>query len=185
MFHLGGELNVPAFFSSLLLLAGSLGFYAVYRLRRPERGRDGHWLVLACLFAFLALDEWASLHEMWVRPVRQTFDTSGIFYYAWVIPYGIGVVALGIYVLPRLLRLPKEPRTLFFLAAGIYLFGAMGMEFVEGYLAGTRSWIVALAVLIEETFEMLGLVTLFLAQARLLLADAPGIRVRFEPGPLG
>lgn len=182
MFLLHEEANVPTVFSAGLLGVGGLGFYLLDRWVPRAREGERHWLVLTGVFVFLALDEAIKLHELWVSPVRSALNTSGIFYYAWVIPYGIGIIVLGIYLLPRLLRLEREIRFLFFAAAGVYVFGAMGMEFVEGYFAGTESLILGIAVTVEESFEMIGLVTLLYAQMRLLEARSVELRIRFETG---
>jgi hypothetical protein len=64
----------------------------------------------------------------------------------------------------------------------VFVFGAMGMEFVEGYFAHTESLVLAVAVTVEESFEMIGLVILLYAQMRLLAENSVELRIRFLAG---
>ena len=71
LFDLGREHNIPSFVSSALFVAGSLGFFTIYRLEKSTEQAHGHWLALAAIFVFLAIDEWFSIHERLVLPVRE------------------------------------------------------------------------------------------------------------------
>jgi hypothetical protein len=66
------------------------------------------WFWLGIIFLFLAFDEAASVHEILVGILKNIFTFSGYFYYAWIVPYGMGLVVLaGIYV-PFFKDLPKK-----------------------------------------------------------------------------
>ena len=81
-------------------------------------------------FVVMAFDEGWSIHETLVNPIRSLLGSSrlGIFYFAWVVP-GIAIVlALGLYFLGFLRRLPGLTRRQFILAAALFLGGAIGME---------------------------------------------------------
>jgi len=47
------------------------------------------WAILAAIFLFFSIDEISSIHESLTAPVREIFNTSGLLFFAWVIPYGI------------------------------------------------------------------------------------------------
>ena len=171
-FYMNYEQSVPAYFSASLLMASALLFYFLHRSSGETPVRH-HWLILSLVFLFLAVDEATGLHELLIQPVRTLLGTSGVFAYAWVIPYGIGVILLGLYLLPRIVRLHAFVRLLFFLSAAIYVSGALGMEMLAGHtgLDGhTRSLAFEILTTTEELMEMSGLILLIYAQLVLLRA---------------
>jgi hypothetical protein len=155
------ELAIPAWYSSLLfLLPGLLGF-AIARLRRHAGDRfHAHWLVLGLIFTFLALDEATAVHEQFIGHFREQFSTSGALLHAWIIPYGIAVIALGVLYLPFLRALPRRTRVLMIGSAAIFLAGAIIMEMAGGY-AWDRHPVRGIPIIaimaVEETLEMTGL----------------------------
>ncbi len=48
------------------------------------------------IYTFLAIDETAQIHEKLIAPIRVAFGLTGALYFAWVIPYGIGVLVLAL-----------------------------------------------------------------------------------------
>ena len=71
------ETNVPTWWSAMLLLASAAtaGFLArAARSAGDDRWPD--WLALAVLFAAMAADEAASLHELLQKPLRAALDPS-------------------------------------------------------------------------------------------------------------
>jgi hypothetical protein len=172
LFFIDGEGNLPAIYSTLLFLLNAGLFLMVGK----AAGRAGDprkiWLVLSIVFVFLALDESISIHERLIDPLRATWNVTGIFYYAWIIPYGSGVVLLSIFAFPLFWRMPKRIRFWFGLSAAIYLSGAIGLEMISGkYLVMMNEnkdivWI--LMVTLEETLEMAGLIILTYALLLLL-----------------
>ena len=186
LFFLDGEGNLPAIFSTWLFLINA----ALFLMVRQAAGRAGDsqkiWLVLAIVFVFLALDESISIHERLIDPLRQALDATGVFYYAWIIPYGIGVVLLAIVAIPVFWRMPKRIRFWFGLSAVIYLFAAIGLEMVSGkYLVMMNEnkdivWI--LMVTLEESLEIAGLIILVYALLLLLRNTYNGFMI-IMPGP--
>jgi hypothetical protein len=172
LFFIDGEGNIPAIFSTWLFLINAALFLIVWK----AAGRAGEskkiWLVFSLVFVFLALDESISIHERLINPLRQALDATGIFYYAWIIPYGIGVVLLAIFAIPVFWRMQKRIRFWFGLSAVIYLFAVIGLEMISGkYLVSMNEnkdivWI--LMVTLEESLEMAGLIMLAYAQLLLL-----------------
>ena len=133
LFNINGEANIPAWFSSCILLLSSflLGLIAICK----KMNRDSyilHWSVLSFIFLCLSLDETAILHEMSVKPLRSIFHLGGFFYYGWIIPAGIAVVVTGLAYLRFLINLPQKTKRLFLIAACIFVGGAIGLEAFSG-----------------------------------------------------
>jgi hypothetical protein len=172
LFDFGQERNLPTLFSTcLFLISGSL-FFAVVVASWRSGERCTAWLFLSIVFCFLALDEFSSLHERLTGPVREALNTSGFFYFAWVVPYGVGAGLIAILVLPTFVRLGHGLTFWFALAALIFLAGAVGFEMLGGmYYHGIDDrldlWY-ALIRTLEETCELAGLVVLVYALLLLL-----------------
>jgi len=164
LFDLDEEYNIPTFFSvTLLLMAGSLlAAIALLTGTRPLSDLS-KWLTLSLGFFCMAYDEAFLVHERLIHPVRSLLGNSslGIFYYAWVIPGAALVFLLALFYLKFLLRLPVKTRFRFVLAAGLYLGGCIGFEFVGGWYAesnGVQSLTYNLITTVEESLEMTGLI---------------------------
>ena len=151
-----------------MLLVTCATLLAVIALRSAGHGRDAiHWKSLAVLFLFLALDEDASLHELLIDPVREVLPASGVLRFAWVVPYGLAVLAIGVLYLRFVLSLRTRTRNLFIVAGALYIAGALGFELLGGWYMSrhddledlTYSFIVAG----EEVLEMTGLVAFIYA----------------------
>ena len=162
LFHLDRERNIPTFFSALLLLFSAILLVSIYWfMAKGEQHDRRYWLLLAILFLGLSVDESCSLHERLIDPVRAVVGVNPWFYYAWIIPAGIFLVGLGIYLIGFLWRLPTDTRIRFLVAGTIYVGGAIGIEIVGGYYVffhdkDTLSYNLIAAV--EETMEMIGVV---------------------------
>jgi hypothetical protein len=185
LFFLDGEGNVPAIFSTWLFLLNAVIFLIVWKAACLSGDSHKIWLFLSSVFVFLALDESISIHERLINPLRQALGATGIFYYTWIIPYGIGVVLLAIVAIPVFWRMQKRIRFWFGLSAATYLFATIGLEMISGkYLVMMNEqkdivWI--FMVTLEESLEMVGLIILVYAQLLLLrdkyngfLIDMPG-----------
>jgi hypothetical protein len=172
LFFFDGEGNLPAIFSTWLFLINAVLFLIVRKAAGLAGDSPKLWLVLSSLFVFLAIDESISIHERIIDPLRQALGATGIFYYTWIIPYGIGVVLLSIFAIPVFWRMQKKIRFWFGLAAADYLFAAIGLEMISGkYLVMMNEqkdivWI--LMVTLEELLEMVGLIILVYALLLLL-----------------
>jgi hypothetical protein len=185
LFFLDGEGNVPAIFSTWLFLLNAVIFLIVWKA--AGRSGDSHkiWLFLSSVFVFLALDESISIHERLIDPLRQALGATGIFYYAWIIPYGVGVVLLAIVAIPVFWRMQKRIRFWFGLSAATYLVATIGLEMISGkYLVMMNEqkdivWI--FMVTVEESLEMVGLIILVYAQL-LLLRDKHNGFLIYMPG---
>jgi hypothetical protein len=96
-FDLNGEGNVPAYYSALQIAFAALLLAVIARAKRAGRDRYArHWVVLCVIFIFLSFDEAAELHERLREPMLARFELTGIWVYAWYIPYGILVALFGV-----------------------------------------------------------------------------------------
>lgn len=75
---------------SVALLGGSAVLLLILALAARKRGgddaRDARWWGgLVVVFAFMAADEAAGIHESLIVPLRRALHTSGALYFAWVV----------------------------------------------------------------------------------------------------
>lgn len=130
------EHNFPTWFSVMLLALSMLLLLLIYLHHRNNRDKDAHyWLVLSFIFLFLSMDEMVQVHEEVARILRPELgeNVPAIFYWAWVIPYGIFALLSGLYFLRFVIGLPAGTRRLFILSAVLFIGGALGLELIEGY----------------------------------------------------
>jgi hypothetical protein len=117
---------------------------------------------LYAVFVFLAVDEVAQIHEIFIiKDISRMLP--GIFYSVWVIPYGIALIIFAQKYWKFTRDLPNQTRFHFILAAILYIGGALGMEMVGSYwtdLEGQQNLIYALMATLEEVMEMMGIIVL-------------------------
>jgi hypothetical protein len=156
---LWSENNLPTFYSSMSLLFCGLLLYLISLSEQQSGGKFVlYWLGLAAIFTFLSVDEMLMIHDR-ISDKLRALGASGAFYFAWVIPYGIATVGLGIIYLRFLLNLTPQTRALFIMAAVCYVGGALGFEMIgaiEYEKVQNRTLLMDVYNLIEETLEMVG-----------------------------
>ena len=166
LFDFDAEMNFPTFYSSITLVFTSVLLTVIAYCQKQTGGKFKAWVGLVLIFLFLAIDEFGSLHERLEAPFYRLMRTYGflemskIFFYAWVIPVGAVVCALGIIYLPFLFKLPRKTMIMFMISGGIYVGGAMGLEILGGIqerLHGTENLTYLLLAMIEEIMEMTGI----------------------------
>ena len=178
LFDLSHEANIPAWFSSNLLLAGAIVAGLVSAATRGAHGQG--WKGIALVMAFFSLDEIAGFHERFVIPQEYIGPYGSIRNITWVF---VGVVVTGALValfLRTVLASPPPIRRAVLVAGAIYAGGALGMETIGGIWAlrhGEVNWVHATCVMMEEGGEMLG-ATLFLDAGLRYLETLGGISVR-------
>ncbi len=153
LLSLSYEGNLPTWYSaSLLVLCGGV-LAVIASAAKSDRWR---WWLLSVGFFYISFDETVGIHEA----VDAMFEnTSGIFYFGWVLPAAAIVAVLGILYLPFLRRLPRASRRRFVLSGAIYLTGALFLELPLGLWtehAGNENLVYAAIDLIEESLEMIG-----------------------------
>ena len=159
-FDLDHESNIPTFFSSILLLASSGLLFLAYSTEMDTSKRK-YWLLLSVIFLSLSADEYLSVHEKMIKPMRELLGTSPLYYFAWIIPVIPMLIGLGIYLLRFLRSLPQPIMRLFLLSAALYVSGAIGVELLGGYYVYYNSkdtFSYALIVSLEESLEMIGVI---------------------------
>ncbi len=181
-FNLDGEVNLPTVYSTALLWSNAL-LVACIAWAGKEEGRvnRGYWLGLVLAFLFMGFDESVMLHERTMGVVRETLNTSGVLFFAWVIPYTAFTIAFVLFYRRFFFRLPKDTRKHIAIAAVLYLAGAIGIELWSG------SWISVhgrdgvyyyIFVTIEESLEMLGSIAFIYAFARHIDLHIPKLFLR-------
>lgn len=183
LFDLDKEKNIPTLYSSVSILFCSF-LLAIIAFARKKNGKhDFHyWIGLAVIFLFLSFDEFTSIHERLIRPLRSALNTSGFFYFAWVIPYGISVIIFLLLYLRFMINLPARIRLLFILAGLIFISGAIGLELVGGYYCELkeeqRDLTYVIITTFEETLEMVGILIFIYALMLYIDSELNGIYLR-------
>lgn len=162
LFDFDSESNIPTYFSSFILLFSAV-LLKIIALFEKNRGNlfSYKWSFLSLIFLFLSIDEASSTHELFILPLREKFNLSGIFYYSWIILGIIFVLLLFIFYYQFLFTLPKETRNKFITAGVVYLTGAIAFEMIGGYyidLNPGKDLIYAVITSFEESLEMLGVI---------------------------
>jgi hypothetical protein len=152
LFSLSYERNVPTWYATVLLFACSA---LLAQIARRAPSHRAHWWALSAIFAYMSLDEAIEIHEHLGRFV----EGEGVLYFAWVIPAGVVVLALGLAYLPFVRALEPKSRRRFLLAGALYVGGALLMELPLGYWTdrhGDDNLGYGLIDFVEETMELAG-----------------------------
>lgn len=160
-FDFDTEFNFPTYFSSFNLLFGAVILLLISNYDKNEKLTKKLWFLLSLIFLGLSMDEFMGIHERISEMIRTYFNTSGVFYYAWVIPYGIFALVIGLLFYVYVLRkLPARIRNLLILSGVVFLSGAVGMEMISSVLRVSHNEFdltTALLYTVEETLEMVGI----------------------------
>ena len=182
-FSLDGEANVPAWFSSALLLSAAalLALVAVDAFLRRERWAR-HWTGLSLVYVLLSLDETAEIHERIGSWLRAHLDLHGPLHYAGVIPALALAAFVGIAFLRFLRALPRVTRVGIVVAAALYVFGAAGVEAMSGWWAESHQGSTALLLVstVEENLEMAGTTIFILVVLHYLARFGRPVSLRAE-----
>ena len=192
--YLGAETSLPHWLSTILLLACAVALLAVGVV---TVGRDRiRWIGLGVIFVALSLDEAAALHDL-ASPVF-----SGVFVwlghavggpftalarkpnYGWEIPGALFALVVAAAYVPFLQRLPARIRWLSVAAGVLYVGGAVGIDFLEGWysgLYGPKNPTFVALVTAEETLEMVGAALFLYAVLSHAEATLGEIRFGFSP----
>lgn len=160
MFNFNTEQNIPTLFSFLILGISSCLLFFIAKSNKNTKQDFKYWLFLGFVFMFLAVDEAVSIHEIIGVIVQKKYKTEGVFYFAWIIPYGILLLLLLIPLKTFLQKLPKNILRLFLISGLIFVIGAIGFEMVGSkiwYDTGKNNMNYLITYSIEETLEMIGI----------------------------
>lgn len=161
MFDFNSEGNFPTMYSVFAILFAALLLLFVGFIKRKKREKFAiQWLALGAIFLFMAYDEAAKMHEQLNTATRSILPESSrdFLYFAWVIPYAILALIVGISYFKFLVNLPKKTAVLFVAAGATYITGALGFEMLTSYFRYEGGYMIHLVITIEETLEMLGIV---------------------------
>jgi hypothetical protein len=159
--NVNGEHNLPTWFSSSLLLLCAVVLAAItYAKNQLGERYVRHWGALSVIFACLSVDEAIGIHELANRSLRSLLQTSGLLYYAWVIPAAVLVLVFVVVFLRFVFYLPMRFRLLFVAAGAIYVGGGLGLEMVGAFVdyshGSQSSLLYAAQTSVEEFLEMTG-----------------------------
>lgn len=183
------ELNIPNFFSMLLMLSASVLLALITILRKKQKADYlTHWAILSFGFLFMAFDEIVSAHEKLVEPTRAFLggENLGVFYFAWVVPGIALILFLAFFYLRFWWNLPPKTRRAFLIAGAIYVGGAIGMELIGGRhyeIYGAKNITYIVITTIEEGLEMAGLVIFISALTAYIAGFCGEVRLKFDVSP--
>lgn len=190
-FNLDRERNLPTTFQTLLFLGSTVTLAAIAVMARLTGDRwTRHWAFLSLLFALLAWDEIAEIHERFINPVRSVLDLGGIFFFAWIVPAIVFVLVVGLIYLRFVLALVRPLRERVIVAGAIFISGALVMEAIGGWyyesIDQATDMIYVTIATVEESLEMAGLILFLWALLCYLSSILPGrnITITGEPGSL-
>lgn len=180
LFDVDQEGSIPTWYSSQILFLCSGVLYLIFTHKHPPTGPYGrYWLGLAVVFLAFSVDEIVSFHEETVGyALQRALDLSGVLYFGWVLPAAALIAIFSGTYLRFFLNLPARTRSLFLVAALLYVGGAFGVELLGGYYVDTYGpdhIAYAGITTVEEGMEMLGAVLFLyaLADYRETLGRAP------------
>ena len=183
-FYFDAEANFPSLYSAVAIVLCAALLWLIGSLAGEKaKKRSFYWKFLGVIFLVLAMDEFGSLHEFMIQPLRRVMDRasfdSDYFYFAWFIPYIILLLFLGLVFLKFLFKLPSLTRFLFLLGGFVFVSGALGMEMIGGKYWSAQGWAIdgsdpvdlryALIITLEELLEMLGIVIFIFALSKYYL----------------
>jgi hypothetical protein len=138
LFDLGGKANIPTWYKASLLMFSCVLLFVIALARK--RMRDvywHHWRDLAVVFLLLSIDEVAAIHEGIGYRLSLLLETSGVFFYAWVIVGIMFVVLFSMLYLRFVLSLPVMAKILFLTSGVVYVGSVLGLKMLEGWYVTT------------------------------------------------
>jgi hypothetical protein len=156
---LNREISVSGWYSAMIIMFAATLLFLIAWSSRVFAPKDVvPWFGLGLIFAFLSLDEDKALHETLVKPMADRFELTGIFTFGWVLVVLPLFLLVALVYLPFVLKLPRRTAVGIFLAAAIYVFGAIGMEMASGPFFNEQSEVIFnVLVCIEEGLELVGM----------------------------
>ncbi|WP_343344067.1 hypothetical protein WJT74_09385 [Sphingomicrobium sp. XHP0239] len=184
---LATDTSVPTFLAATLLAGCAVLLAASARAEELRGHKAGAWWLLAGVFAVLALDEVAMLHELSGKVLEALVpavgEWGGLVHYSWVLVGIPAVLLLGVVLGRWFFRLDAKTRGPFALAAILFLSGAIGVEMMNGAIdeaVAGRSRLYALSTAIEEGLEFAGTLAFLHALVARLGRAGTEITIRFR-----
>ncbi len=183
--NLDREMNIPTWYSGLMLVSCGLIIRGIFSIKKSESDRWWRqWRTLSIIFFILAIDEIASIHEILIiDDLADALNLPSFWHSVWVIP-GTILVAIFIWKYWKfILYLPSQLKRYFIIAISVYVGGALGMEMVGSYydgIDGQQNLVYAMLATIEEVMEMMGCVVFIYGLLTYLGELSAGIQVNFQ-----
>ena len=179
-FSLDGEHNLPTMFSVALLWFSALLLGCITWAEDKGRLNTLYWLGLTITFFIMGLDESTMLHERCTEIIRGIMDTSGLFHYAWVVPYLVFVLLFMLCYSRFFFKLPSGMRKKIALAVVLYISGALGLEMLGGAWVQPhgKDAVFYLLVTLEEVLEISGSIAFIYAFSSYIDQHLPDLRLR-------
>lgn len=133
-FNMDREASIPTWYAQMILaaLSASFAWVTIFKFKAKDKFRF-HWLGISFIALYMSIDEGSELHELATNPVQDLFQiSSGIFFFAWIVPAMIVVLLVAIIFFRFFLHLPSRTRNLIALSALIFIAGAVGVEMISG-----------------------------------------------------
>jgi len=177
--NLGGERNLPTWYSSMQLLLVS-SMLAILLSRKFNKNNMESWalLILCLIFAILSLDEIAMIHE-WLgyesdvllpggSRENTPFSRTGIWMFLIGIPFFVFLISL-IFCLKRYLKKGSHITNKYFIGLIIFLGSATGIEIISNFVS-KRGITHVIQISCEELGEMVGVTIILWATYELLVS---------------
>jgi hypothetical protein len=163
-FYFDKRLNFPFFFSVALLFLTLYFIYGIVQQVQKDASQVVFWKVLGLVFILFAIDESIDLHNKFKKVTYGTiasYDQTSLSHYVWVIPYVLVFGILMILILRNATHIPPYLKRDLAIAAILFLFGAVCMEFYGTYYYAFNQKTdlhLLLIKTVEELFQMIGLI---------------------------
>jgi hypothetical protein len=158
-FNLDYELSVPTWLASFLAFNASV-IAAVIGYAQDNARRKMTWYLLAILAMFVSIDETAALHELLLQAVHlgagfgqeQSYTAN-----AWLLV--LPLILLATSILLRLIykHIPRDTFMNIAVAGGVFLLGALVIEYASTEADKTAAYYVLGLVVLEEGLEFFGI----------------------------
>lgn len=164
LWDLDNEISIPTWFSSMQLLVASVLLWVIAHVTRQTGDpMTKKWRAMAAVFFLMSMDEVSNFHDRSAMLLKSTAHAMPFPTFAWV-PFGIALVlAFTVYFFRFAWTLPTKIRFQCWLAAAIFVGGALVVEIITGYLVKREmfsQYILHNLPILEESMEMGG-ITLF------------------------
>jgi len=187
LFAVTSEQNFPTWYAvGLLMITGLLMVGIGVLTPRSQRRLRWGWWVYALVLLALSIDELASLHErLGSYGASLVENASGLLHFAWVVP-GLAVALVPVAALAYLAwHLPRAVAVELAAGLGLFLVAAFGLEMIGGLVLEQigDGHAYALTAATEEFLEMVGVIAMLHAAARMLAVERAGTRLAITYAP--
>lgn len=189
LFYFDAEANIPTLYSFLVLVVCSIFLWITGSLEKIKTEKQAaFWKALACVFAFIAIDELSGIHETFTNDglkLLDGFTAGGYLHFAWLVPYGLLFAFISIFFAKHYMRLPNQTKLILFIGIAVFLTGAVIFEMVGGRYLCTHQEDMnrlgyALIATVEELLEMIGVIIFLYGILKFYVENAEKVEFRIS-----